>query len=123
MATSATRPMVRPTAPPVLSPPLFLFFVIPTALPEVGGTVGVTVTVRICPVTVSSEVMGVGVHVDDELPATGVSDFEKVVIGVVEELVVEDEELVELGELSAVDKDVVGVSTTVTALGVAVTVT
>lgn len=67
MATSATRPIVRPTAAPVLSPPpLLLFFVVPNELPEVGGTVGVTVTVRIWPVTVSSEVTGVGVQVEED---------------------------------------------------------
>jgi len=74
MAISATRPIVRPTAAPVPSPPLFLSFVIPDELPDVGGTVGVTVTVRICPVTVSSEVTGVGVQVDD----MEVDDFEEV---------------------------------------------
>jgi hypothetical protein len=64
-ATRATKPMVRPTAPPVLSP-LPLFRATPVKLCEFGGTVGVTVTVRTCPVTVSSDVTGVGVHVDVE---------------------------------------------------------
>jgi hypothetical protein len=63
-ATRATKPTVRPTAPPVLSPPLPLFRATPVRLCEFGGTVGVTVTVRTCPVTVSSDVTGVGVHVD-----------------------------------------------------------
>jgi len=64
MATRATRPIVRPTAPPVLSPPL-LACLIPVWLCDVGGTVGVTVTVLTWPVTVSREVTGVGVHVED----------------------------------------------------------
>lgn len=82
MATRATRPIVRPTAAPVLSPLLLLLpFVIPTALPAFGGVVGVTVTVRTCPVTVSRDVTGVGVHVDEEL----LDGFDEVVIGVVEE--------------------------------------
>lgn len=58
---------MRPTAAPVPSPPLLLLsFVIAVELPEVGGTVGVTVTVRIWPVTVSSEVTGVGVQVEED---------------------------------------------------------
>jgi hypothetical protein len=65
-ATRATKPTVRPTAPPVLSPPLPFFRATPVKLCEFGGTVGVTVTVRTCPVTVSSDVTGVGVHVDVE---------------------------------------------------------
>jgi hypothetical protein len=111
MATSATRPIVRPTAAPVLSPPpLLLFFVVPNELPEVGGTVGVTVTVRIWPVTVSSEVTGVGVQVEED-SLVGLE-----VVRMVDE-VEEDEELVVLSE------DDVGVKTTVTESGAAVTVT
>lgn len=81
IAASATRPMVRPTAAPVLSPLLlFLPCVIPTALPALGGVVGVTVTVRTWPVTVSRDVTGVGVHVEDELLLV----CDEVVRGVVE---------------------------------------
>ena len=65
-ATRATKPTVRPTAPPVLSPLPPAFRETPVRLWEFGGAVGVTVTVRTCPVTVSSDVMGVGVHVDVE---------------------------------------------------------
>ncbi len=68
----------------MVSPPLFLSFVIPDELPDVGGTVGVTVTVRICPVTVSSEVTGVGVQVGD----VEMDDFE--VINDMDEEVVGD---------------------------------
>jgi hypothetical protein len=108
IATSATRPMVRPTAAPVLSPLLLLLpFVIPAALPALGGLVGVTVTVRTCPVTVSRDVTGVGVHVEDE-----VLGCDEVVRGVVDVSGVEDGELEELVELF---EDVVGVSTIVTA--------
>lgn len=66
MAMRDTIPTVRPIAAPVLRV-LPVSFVTPAELPEVGGTVGVTVTVRTCPVTVSREVIGVGVQVDDEL--------------------------------------------------------
>jgi hypothetical protein len=60
---NATKPTVRPTAPPVPSPLLFLLVVIPLEIEEAGGMVGVTVTVLTWPVTVSREVTGVGVHV------------------------------------------------------------
>lgn len=63
MATKATRPTVSPTAAPVESPLLSLDFLIALELPEFGGTVGVTVTVRTWPVTVSRDVTGVGVQV------------------------------------------------------------
>jgi hypothetical protein len=73
-ATRATKPTVRPTAPPVLSPPPCPTLVNADVLSEFGGTVGVTVTVRTCPVTVSSDMTGVGVHVvvADELVVAGV---------------------------------------------------
>jgi hypothetical protein len=64
IAIRATRPTVRPTAPPVpslLLPP----FLIPNPLCELGGAVGVTVTVRTWPVVVKTEMTGVGVHVED----------------------------------------------------------
>lgn len=64
MATRATSPMVSPTAAPVESPLLSLDFLIALELPEFGGTVGVTVTVRTWPVTVSSDVTGVGIQFD-----------------------------------------------------------
>jgi len=68
IATRATRPTVSPTAPPTPSP-LFLCE-LPVRLCESGGIVGVTVTVRTWPVTVSSDVTGVGVHVGvDEVVA------------------------------------------------------
>lgn len=67
---NTTNPIVRPTAPPVLMPPLLsvLAFATPpfTFWGEVvGGVVGVTVTVRTWPVTVSREMTGVGVHVGE----------------------------------------------------------
>lgn len=65
MATRATRPTVRPTAPPVLIPELLWLFVTPPEFAELGGTVGVTVTVLTSPVTVSRKVDGVGVHVEE----------------------------------------------------------
>lgn len=85
-ATRATKPTVRPTAPPVLSPLLPLFLAAPVRLCELGGTVGVTVTVRTCPVTVSSDVTGVGVHVDveDEEEVVCMEELEEVVAGVFE---------------------------------------
>jgi hypothetical protein len=137
IATSATRPMVRPTAAPVLSPlSLLLPFVIPAALPALGGLVGVTVTVRTCPVTVSRDVTGVGVHVEDE-----VLGCDEVVRGVVDVSgvdckssvsyfgrVIYNDRLIrirsnqrkehtdgELEELVELFEDVVGVSTIVTA--------
>lgn len=73
-ATRATRPMVRPTAAPVVSPPLLdVDFSIDAEFCEFGGTVGVTVIVRTCPVTVSRDKTGVGVHVDEleVFPAVG----------------------------------------------------
>jgi hypothetical protein len=63
MATRATRPTVRPTAAPILRPPA-LFRETPVKLCALGGTVGVTVTVLTCPVTVSRDATGVGVHED-----------------------------------------------------------
>jgi len=69
MATTATRPIVRPTAPPVDKPPL-LDFDTGAMFCEFGGTVGVIVTVLIDPGSVSRETVGVGVQVrelDDEL--------------------------------------------------------
>lgn len=61
---------MRPTAPPVLMPPLLVvsaFATPPLTFCEevVGGVVGVTVTVLTWPVTVSREMTGVGVHVDE----------------------------------------------------------
>jgi hypothetical protein len=63
IAIKATKPTVRPTAPPVPSPPLLLFLT-PKPLCEFGGAVGVTVTVRTSPVVVKMEMTGVGVHED-----------------------------------------------------------
>lgn len=83
-ATRATRPTVRPTAAPVLSPPPPLFLEIAVTLCELGGTVGVTVTVLTCPVTVSSDVTGVGVHVDVEDDEIGVEELDDVVAAGVE---------------------------------------
>lgn len=75
MATRATRPIVRPTAPPVLSPPLPLLLLVSEVDAVLlwldGGDVGVYVTVLTCPVTVSTERTGVGVHVSvEELDVT-----------------------------------------------------
>lgn len=64
-ATRATKPTVKPTAPPTLSPLPLLFFDTFGRLAEFGGAVGVMVTVITSPVTVSSDVTGVGIHVDD----------------------------------------------------------
>lgn len=64
IAIRATKPMVRPTAPPVPSPPPLLFLT-PNPLCEFGGAVGVTVTVRTSPVVVKMEMTGVAVHVED----------------------------------------------------------
>jgi hypothetical protein len=64
IATSATRPIVRPTAPPVLMPELLWLFDTGATSGEFGATVGVEVTVCTIPVTVSTEVTGVGVHVE-----------------------------------------------------------
>jgi len=66
IATRATRPIVRPTAPPVLIPPSFFLTDAPLRLAEFGGMVGVTVTVLTWPVTVSRDTTGVGVHVIDD---------------------------------------------------------
>jgi hypothetical protein len=72
MATRATRPTVRPTAAPILRPPA-LFRETPVKLCALGGTVGVTVTVLTCPVTVSRDATGVGVHVGEGVvPGAGV---------------------------------------------------
>ena len=73
---------MRPTAAPVPIPPPPLFLETALSLCEFGGTVGVTVTVRTCPVTVSSDVTGVGVHID-------VEDEEEVVLSGVEAALVE----------------------------------
>jgi len=87
-ATRATKPTVRPTAAPVPSPPPPLFLEIGERLCEFGGTVGVTVTVRTSPVTVSSDTTGVGVHVDVEedevVVLMGVADVVSIEVGVVE---------------------------------------
>ncbi len=60
----ATKPMVRPTAPPVPSPPPLLLLT-SNPLCEFGGAVGVTVTVLTSPVVVKMEMMGVGDHDED----------------------------------------------------------
>lgn len=82
-ATSITKPTARPTAPPVPSPPPPPLFVATRLLSLVacafGGTVGVTKTVRIEPVTVSIDVIAVGVHVNDV--AEDVERREVVVVG------------------------------------------
>jgi len=69
MAIKATRPIVRPTAPPVLSPPewpfLMLGLVLVVASEGDEGDVGVIVTVCTTPVTVSILVIGVAVHVEE----------------------------------------------------------
>lgn len=82
-ATSATKPIVRPTAPPVLSPPLLCLEDIEAVLGEFGGAVGVTVTVTGDPEIVESCVIGVGVHVieDDDEEVVWESDIEGVVDG------------------------------------------
>lgn len=64
IATRATRPIVRPTVPPV--PSLFELAFDVTVLDGSGGLVGVTVTVFTTPVTVWRDWTGVGVHVEDE---------------------------------------------------------
>jgi len=76
IATNATKPIVNPTAPPVLSPPLFFLVTICPcpSFGEFGGAVGVTVTVRTCPVIVSSDMIGVGVHVIDVDGESSVDD-------------------------------------------------
>lgn len=62
---------MRPAAwPPLreLPPPLFCLDVTVSLAPELGGDVGVIVTVLIWPlVTVSTDAIGVGVQVDDEV--------------------------------------------------------
>lgn len=66
MAIIATRPIVSPTAPPVPSPPLpFLLADTVLRLAVLGGAVGVDVTVLTIPVTVSTDITGVGVHVEE----------------------------------------------------------
>lgn len=62
MEARATRPTVRPTAWPVFRDEL-----LDCTAWLLGGSVGVMVMVWRTPVTVSTEVMGVGVHVGDEL--------------------------------------------------------
>jgi hypothetical protein len=65
IATKATRPMTRPTVPPVPSLFELLFDVGESDVP--GGLVGVMVTVRtLPPVWVWTDCIGVGVHVADE---------------------------------------------------------
>lgn len=94
IATKATRPIVRPTAPPVDKPPLL--FETDDLFDSLGGAVGVTVTVRTCPVMVSRDTIGVGVHV--ELVELDVVDIwaATVVCFVVEEVVGATEELVDV---------------------------
>ena len=83
---------MRPTAPPVLIPELLLFFDTGATSAEFGGDVGVIVTVWTCPVTVSREVTGVGVHMEElELEEVEVEDGEVVAsvgVGVVAACVV-----------------------------------
>jgi hypothetical protein len=64
MITWAMRPIVKPTAPLRPRPPV-LSFEIGFRFCEFGGTVGVTVIVLTWPVTVSREITGVGVQVED----------------------------------------------------------
>ena len=64
IAILATRPIVRPTAPPKLRPPP-LFLCTPVRLCALGRTVGVVVTVLTWPVTVSRNVTGVGIRIVD----------------------------------------------------------
>jgi hypothetical protein len=45
-----------------------------------GGAVGMTVTVLTTPVTVWSDWIGVGVHVEDWLPVEGMEDCRKLAI-------------------------------------------
>lgn len=56
---AATRPTARPTAPPVPRPPLSLLELTPSMLGELVEALGMIVTVRTCPVMVSSEMIGV----------------------------------------------------------------
>jgi hypothetical protein len=65
IAMRATRPIVRPTAPPELRPPP-LFLDTPVRLCEFTGVVGVTVTVLTLSVTVARDVIGVGICVIDD---------------------------------------------------------
>lgn len=62
---------------------------------SLGGEVGVTVTVRTCPVTVSRDITGVGVHV--ELVEPGVVFKAATVVCVANVVVGVSEELVEVG--------------------------
>lgn len=71
IAIKATKPIVRPTAPPVVKPPPLLFET-DDSLDALGGEVGVTVTVRTCPVIVSRDMTGVGVQVELVEPAVEV---------------------------------------------------
>jgi hypothetical protein len=73
MATTATSPIVRPTAPPVVNPPPLDFCDTGARFWEFGGTVGVIVTVLTDPVVVSREITGVGVQV---IEVDGVLDGE-----------------------------------------------
>jgi hypothetical protein len=87
IATKATNPTVSPTAPPVDNPPLLLFETV-ELLCEFGGAVGVTVTVRTCPVMVSSDIIGVAVQVElvsllAEVAFTGAAVVESTVSDVV----------------------------------------
>lgn len=59
----ATRPILRPTVPPV--PSLFELLFDVTVADEPGGLVGTTVTVLTTPVTVWRDSIGVGVHVEE----------------------------------------------------------
>ena len=62
-AAAAIKPTASPTAPPVPRPEPPFFDDTAPRLCELGGTVGVIVTVLTWPVMVSSEITGVGVHV------------------------------------------------------------
>ena len=70
-----------------------------------GGAVGVTVNVSTCPVTVMTDMNGVGVHVlllEDEVVVVDV------VVGVVEVGVVEVDGVVGVTEMGIIEVDVVG---------------
>lgn len=62
IAISATRPTVIPTAEPAPKPPCDL----DVSLCTLGGAVGVMVIVRTSPVMVCREMVGVGIHVDED---------------------------------------------------------
>jgi hypothetical protein len=57
MAIRATRPMVKPTAPPVPSPPPLLFC--ERSFCELPVAVGITVIVWTWPMVVKTEIIGV----------------------------------------------------------------